>query len=298
MPRSFRISAIGSIALVFFALLTFSCSAPSSLTETGQPTATGIPVVTANAQWTPQFQDFDGVTMTLVPPGCFNMGSTQAQIDALDQQYRTTTTTTTFSNEAPQTKICFDKPFWIDKTDVTQAQFKQLGGPAALSSYFTGDNRPVDSITWFAARDFCEKQRGAHLPTEAEWEYAARGPDSWDYPWGNTFDSSKVVWGRNKSEGTDAVGGIPAGASWVGALDMSGNIFQWTSTIYDQTKFPYPYNATDGRESRDDTSSERVLRGGSFIHNYWDATVLRSANRVNYAPDGVSVNFGFRCARS
>jgi formylglycine-generating enzyme required for sulfatase activity len=137
------------------------CTVP---TDTPVPVAMTISTVTANARWKPVERSFDGVAMMLVPPGCFMMGSDNGD-----------------SGERPVTKICFDQPFWIDKTEVTQRQFKQFGGKAANLSYFQGDNQPVEMINWFEGRDFCAK-RGARLPTEAEWEYAARGPNDLTFP--------------------------------------------------------------------------------------------------------------------
>lgn len=214
-------------------------------------------------------QDFDGVPMVLVPAGCFMMGSGR---EAHEQ--------------------CFDQPFWIDQTEVTQAQFARLGGVKANVNRFTGDQRPVERITWFEARDFCAL-RGARLPTEAEWEYAARGPDNLVYPWGNEFIADNVVYRGNSGYQTANVGSRPGGASWVGALDMSGNVGEWTGSLYE----PYPYDATDGREA-DTVNRRNVLstgRGGSFGDTGDD---LRAAGRNYRYPDYVNLNIGYRCARS
>jgi sulfatase modifying factor 1 len=220
-------------------------------------------------------QDFDGVSMVMVPPGCFMMGS-----DSDNRQ----------NEEKPVSQICFDQPFWIDKYEVTQAQFKQFGGQAVQKPEFRGDNRPVENITWFEARDFCAK-RGARLPTEAEWEYAARGPDNLVYPWGNKFDGNNVIYSANSGNHTANVGSKPGGASWVGALDMSGNVFEWTSSLYK----PYPYKAGEWRESTRDTNGSRVLRGGSW---YFYEFYLRAARRDKLGPTLVVNYLGFRCARS
>jgi formylglycine-generating enzyme required for sulfatase activity len=234
-----------------------------------------VSVVTFNKQWTLQFQTFNGVEMALVPSGCFVMGSANGD-----------------SNEQPVTKICFDKPFWIDRTEVTQGQFKALAGKAANPPAFVGDNRPVENVTWFEARDYCAS-RGARLPTEAEWEYAARGPDALIYPWGNAFRRTNVVYWTSSDQQTAEVGSRPEGASWVGALDMSGNVEEWTNSIYR----PYPYDANDGRERDSDASVVRVLRGGSW-NNPFDSGNLRTAYRGR---DFASVSYfvdGFRCAHS
>lgn len=83
-----------------------------------------------------------------------------------------------------------------------------------------GDERPVENITWFEAHTFCEL-RDTRLPTEAEWEYAARGPDNLNYPWGNEFEEDFVVYQNNSDDQTATVGSRTPGASWVGTLDMS-----------------------------------------------------------------------------
>lgn len=103
-----------------------------------------------NEDWRATVQDFGGVEMVRVPPGCFLMGSYHGRRD-----------------EQPVHEVCFDRAFWIDRTEVTNAGFGSQG-------VFAGDDRPRENLTWFEARDFCAA-RGARLPTEAEWEYAARG---------------------------------------------------------------------------------------------------------------------------
>jgi len=223
-------------------------------------------------------RNFDGVPMVLVPLGCFMMGSDPAK-DVHAQ-----------SDEEPQTKICFGQSFWLDETPVTQAQFRQFGGKAGHSSAFSGDNRPVESITWFEARDFCAK-RGARLPTEAEYEYAARGPDDLIYPWGNGFDANKVVYTDNSAGQTVDVGSKPLGKSWVGALDMSGNVWEWTSSLYKL----YPYDPNDGRENTGDVTSGRVLRGG-----WWDGVNInaRAAFCNDFFPSVELNGNGFRCVHS
>jgi len=252
---------------------------PRQLTVTPTPippTATPYPTASTNEAWMPISNTFnDGVEMVLVPKGCFNMGSTD------------------FISAIPVSKLCFEQPFWMDRTDVTQAQFKRLDGTAAQPSNFSGDNRPVERITWFEARDYCAQKRSARLPTEAEWEYAARGPDGWVYPWGNSFDAANAVYAGNTSNHTADVGSKPKGASWIGALDMAGNVWQWTNTIYDQSRFPYPYKKDDGRESNE--NNNRVLRGGSWGS---DLTGLRATYRYRVGPDFVNDGVGFRCARS
>lgn len=241
------------------------------------PGYSGGRLIEANHEWEVVEQAFDGVMMVMVPAGCFEMGTESGGGD----------------DEHPVETICFYDPFWIDKYEVTNRQFNRLNGEARRESRWTEPYLPRDSIIWSEAYAFCER-RGAKLPTEAEWEYAARGPDHLIYPWGNEFVEDNVVYWGNSEGQTAVVGSRPDGVSWVGAYDMSGNVWEWVNTIYDQTDFPYPYATDDGRETYD-ISSQRVLRGGS----YRDVEViLRSADRLRNNPVDVHNIFGFRCARS
>jgi formylglycine-generating enzyme required for sulfatase activity len=246
---------------------------------------TNVPLTTAqrgvfnNAQWanhTPVVRAFqDNVEMVLVPVGCFMMGSENGDRD-----------------EEPVNQVCFNQPFWIDRTEVTQGQFTRLDGVKSSSASFLGENHPVVNINWLEARDFCE-QRGARLPTEAEWEYAARGVDELEYPWGNQWDGSRLSWNRLT---TVDVGSIPTSASWVGAVDMSGNVREWVNTIYHIGDFQYPYDANDGRETDSDSQAVvRVIRGGSWRSN--SSIELRSAERRGAGAYSISTERGFRCAR-
>ncbi|MFW5692271.1 MAG: SUMF1/EgtB/PvdO family nonheme iron enzyme [Chloroflexota bacterium] len=236
-------------------------------TDTPDPLQAAFTPVGRNADWTLVEREFDGVTMVLVPAGCFMMGSEDGGND-----------------ETPVHEQCFDEPFWIDKYEVTNADYGSIG----CERWSSDPDQPRNCVDWFDASDHCEA-RGARLPTEAEWEYAARGPDSLAYPWGSGFVANNVVYGSNSDNQTAPVGSRPGGASWVGALDMSGNVWEWTSSLYQD----YPYG--DDHESNSDTSSSRVLRGGSFYVTSYD---LRSADRNWGDPDLVNLLNGFRCARS
>jgi formylglycine-generating enzyme required for sulfatase activity len=185
-------------------------------------------------------------------------------------------------DEKPVQQQCFNA-YWIDRYEVTNAQYGQPGN-------FQGDKHPRENLTWTEARDFCAK-RGMRLPTEAEWEYAARGPDNLIYPWGNDLIEANLVFDRNSNNQTADVGSKPAGISWVGAFDMSGNVWEWVSSMYK----PYPYNAADGREDMSDITSERVYRGG--VGSYIDYAAGAAA-RFHAAPDNRDWFVGFRCARA
>jgi iron(II)-dependent oxidoreductase len=244
-------------------------------------------------------QDFDGVEMALVPVGCFTMGSADGDDD-----------------EQPGHEQCLGASFWIDVYEVTNAQFAAFLNAAgnqpegALGFLWldveTGDVRiqqaedgnwapiasyefhPVTRVSWYGAANYCAHRR-ARLPSEAEWEYAARGPDSLIFPWGDTFDLGNTVASAND---TAEVGTKPGGASWVGALDMSGNVWEWVNSRYR----PYPYDATDGREAdgTDHSNESRVLRGGSFSTGSAATVTNRSSGNPFLSYEFVG---GFRCAR-
>lgn len=236
--------------------------------------AAGLGMITRNRTWVNVDQTIEGVAMVYVPPGCFAMGSDVGR-----------------ANERPLHTICIFEPFWLDKFEVTQAQFTEFGGVAASPFAFPGPNRPVEQITWVEARDYCIA-RGGRLPTEAEWEYAARGPDNWTYPWGGGFAETNTVFTANSGRGTKDVGSKPLGGSWVGAHDMSGNVWEWTSS---QDR-GYPYDAGDGRESDNaDSNIRHVVRGGAW--NVDDPASLGTTVRLSRFTVSSDSSTGFRCMR-
>lgn len=216
-----------------------------------------------NISWTPIIQNFNGADMTLVPRGCFQMGTTGSVPDPYDQDEQ-------INGQSHQQ--CIDNPFWIDVYEVGNG----------------GTNIPRTNVTWYEANSFCQN-RGARLPTEKEWEFAARGPDSWIYPWGNEFDSNRVVFGNPNGQ-PETVDSRPNGKSWVGAYNLAGNVWEWTSSLYRS----YPYITSDDRENLN-AGGDRTIRGGSYAH---PAGHQRSSNRHSNPAHYHDSNVGFRCARN
>jgi formylglycine-generating enzyme required for sulfatase activity/predicted GIY-YIG superfamily endonuclease len=181
--------------------------------------------------------------------------------------------------------------FAIDRTEVTRAAYAscvaahrckpippELAGPAGSDGQL-----PITNVSWFDARDFCAFA-GARLPSEAEWEKAARGPDGREYPWGSDAACERANWGNFEGEGPCAatnpgfpvaVGRYADGASPYGALDMAGNVWEWVGDSYDEDP------------------KRRVVRGGSCCSYF---VPPRAANRNAWAPNYRGADLGFRCA--
>jgi formylglycine-generating enzyme required for sulfatase activity/predicted Ser/Thr protein kinase len=263
-----------------------------SLTSTVEPTERLTPLV--HDTWT---RPVDGMMMVYVPAGEFLMGSTEGDDD-----------------ERPVHTVTLDA-FWIDQTEVTNAQYRgcvEAGDcepPSRRKSYtrdeYYGnsayDDYPVIHVNWYEARTYCEWAE-AHLPTEAEWEYAARGPQGFVYPWGDDFDGTRLNYCDANCErhltdedvddgyaDTAPVGNYPSGSSWCGALDMAGNVREWVADWYGDYTSERQVNPT-GPSS----GVYRGLRGGSWLdlQNY-----ARCACRFWDHPDYWYVYAGFRCAR-
>lgn len=229
-----------------------------------------------NADWQVVTQQFDDdplmAEMVLVPVGTFMMGADDSN---LDQQ--------------PIHEQTIETPFWLDKYEITRGQYQQcinadICTETLPSQYSTADDQPINNVTWYQAQTFCE-WRGMRLPTEIEWEFAARGVDSWRYPWGDEWNPDNVVYFYNSGEVTAPVGSRPQGASWVGALDMSGNVYEWTDAYF----LHYPLN-----EDSTGYKTRRMLRGGAF-GSYLKGT-LTGAMRFWHNPDAAFDGSGIRCA--
>lgn len=222
------------------------------------------------------------MVMVFVPAGEFSMGSNEGQLD-----------------ERPVHTVYLDA-FWIDQVEITNVMYANCvadGGcrpPLSLRSstrenYYDNpefSDYPIIYVNWNQAKTYCE-WAGRRLPTETQWEKAARGTDARTYPWGESISCDKANY-RNCVGDTSRVGSYIDGASVYDVLDMAGNVHEWTGSLYQ----PYPYESNDGRELLNPLE-ERVLRGGS-----WNdlRSFLRTADRTWNGPAGVFEYVGFRCS--
>jgi formylglycine-generating enzyme required for sulfatase activity len=186
--------------------------------------------------------------------------------------------------------------FQIEKLEVTIAQYQVFvlaTGHKMPPNWANGNspegkaNHPVVFVSWEDARAYCE-WAGRRLPTEAEWEKAARGADGRVYPWGNDWDPKKANAKESGIRGTTAVGSFPDGASPYGVLDMAGNVWEWVADFYQAypgNKFQSPYFG----------EKFRVDRGGGWFS---EKELLRGSNRSGSGVDLRNDDVGFRCAQN
>jgi serine/threonine-protein kinase len=236
----------------------------------GRDAGTAVATVPAGATAVPE-------ESVLVPAGEFVMGDDGA------------------AETRPKQTLRLDA-FRIDKFEVTRAQFRTFvaatgfrpDSPAVTRFTDREAQEPVVGVTWANAVAYCNWS-GGRLPTEAEWEKAARGTDGRIYPWGNQPDSAKLNASESGLKRPRPVGSYPAGASPYGALDMAGNVAEWTQSL----KKPYPYDPGDGRNDPS-AAGERVIRGGSWENS---AESARTFARAGFPADFVHPTVGFRCVR-
>jgi len=212
-----------------------------------------------------------------------------------------------FRKEAPVHKVYVDD-FYIDKHEVTHSEYDKCvkaGECDAAKKYPTmsSPSHPVTAVSWYDARNYCE-WAGKRLPTEAEWEKAARGTDGRPYPWGHGFDGEYLNFCDKNCSGDHAhkdwddghrltapVGSYPMGASPCGALDMSGNAGEWVADRYDK----YYYKDSPKKDPKGpDKGKDRVIRGGSY---YSTSYFQRVTVRVGNYPSAKCPRTGFRCAK-
>ncbi|MDE3089110.1 MAG: SUMF1/EgtB/PvdO family nonheme iron enzyme, partial [Chloroflexota bacterium] len=222
----------------------------TSVPPTSTPTPTDTPRYTPTP-YARQTRIVSDAPMVYVPAGEFTMGSND------------------YDWEKPPHTVYLDG-FWIDKYEVTNALYKKCVDSGTCKVADMGEydpsgkpNRPVVQVTWYDANTFCQ-WAGKRLPTEAEWEKAARGTDARTWPWGNDWNPSKLnSWDAGPHTTTD-VGTYPQGASPYGALDMAGNVWEWVADWYSSN---YYANSPKNNPKGPDSGGYRVMRGGSWDNN-------------------------------
>lgn len=225
----------------------------------------------------------DGAAMALVPDGAFIMGSSNGQED-----------------EQPS-HVVEVSAFYMDRYEVTVAQYARFlkavnaERPMAWGEATSGqhDNKPVVGVDWFDAKEYCE-WAGKRLPTEAEWEKAARGTDERPYPWGTDLPTrAHANFHQSEWRGYRTVmnvGQTERGYSPFGVYDLAGNVWEWTADRYEAQ---YYANSPVRNPPGPSLGPLRVLRGGGWNSQ---AEQLRASNRGGYPPAAHRSDFGFRCA--
>jgi formylglycine-generating enzyme required for sulfatase activity len=241
----------------------------------------------------------DGAALVWVPAGDFSMGTSKEDVARLLKE-RPSWTAEGFIGEAPRHTVYLDG-YWIYKHEVTVAQYRAFCTATKRAfpeqPKWSKESFPVLNVSWFDARAYAA-WAGAALPTEAQWEKAARGGDGRVYPWGSTWDQEKCnsitdhheAGGGLKGMRCAPVGSYPASASPYGAQDMAGNAWEWCADWYD----PQYYKASPRKNPEGpDTGEMKVLRGGSWGSS---SITVRCSTRLMEAPDLTYHDCGgFRC---
>ena len=220
--------------------------------------------------------------MALIPEGEFVMGSNER-----------------WDDEAPE-HISSTNAFHMDLNEVTNSDYKNfVVATKQVAPYHWPEGNipkgkeqhPVIYVSWFNASNYC-KWAGKRLPTEQEWEKAARGQDGLIYPWGNQWSLDKSNHPYKHSTGTEPIGSYPQGQSPYGLNDMSGNVWEWVDSYY----LPHPDNPVTRAEYGKD---KRVLKGGSWFDclSYGCGLSAPTFNRSFFTPEVKNNSFGFRCAK-
>ena len=301
-PKPNKTMRLFKLLLIVSAIFLFSSCSEKSEEQTGQdihPSFSELPEISEESsstsdqrvvpvQLSPEDQAKANKApegMVFIKGGCFIMGNDYAQED-----------------EKPEHEICVDD-FYLDKYEVTQARWEKLMG--FNPSKFSGADLPVEQVNFVNVQKFIKKSAGAcRLPTEAEWEYAARGGATTRYYWGNMVHGDYTWYEENSEEKTHPVGS--KAPNQYGVYDMMGSVWEWVNDWYE----PYYKIRSKNNPQGPKTGESKVVRGGSFDSS---AGALRITNRIWLHPEnkvfpkvttyGQIMNeifnyIGFRCAKS
>lgn len=300
----------------------FTSTATPTPSATATHTSTPSPTVTATLRLTPEHtatptatptpsggargvNPIDGATLIFIPEGEFTMGLSEEQVQFLLSICPDCNADHFYASQPPH-PVYLDA-FWIYQTEVTNAMYTACVradrcprpsdiGSSTRSEYWGNpayDDYPVIFVNWFAAQQYCE-WAGARLPTDAEWEKAARGTDARIFPWGDDPPGPTLANTGDRNGDTRAVGSYPAGASPYGVLDMTGNVWEWTADWHDLNYYRFsPLDNPQGPDSSPDGS--RSGRSGGW---YWHGAFGSAAYHDSWEPENVSSETGFRCATS
>ena len=242
--------------------------------------------------------------MVVVPSGAFLMGTNEKDSERKAEEFGLMKPW--YEDEQPAHQVSLPT-YFIDAYTVTKAEYVKFAKETGYRPPSDGMNgryaeakarHPVTHVNWYDANAYC-LWAGKRLPTEQEWEKAARGPKALQYPWGNNFDQTRANI-NNQIGNTVAVGSYELGKSPYGAYDMTGNVWEWTADWY----APYP-----GSQYQSDQHGEKVkvLRGNSWaglghfppeIHSEIKAHYSRASYRLFMTPKGIVNDVGFRCVKS
>lgn len=309
-------------------LLVVACGCGGRTIAQPTPTPDPVPSGRLGDTWT---RPVDGMVMVYVPTGEFSMGLSDEGLKALlevlaelDPEFSQAKWLDHLGEEQPAHRVSLDG-FWIDRMEVTNAQYRhcvEAGGCQAPNKCDRGEGKPtygdrskadhpVVCVDWYDAQDYCAWV-GGRLPTEAEWEYAARGSQDIFFPWGNAWGKAldrlpvnlcdancpSVEKDAGYDDGyvrTAPVGSFPNGASWCGAQDLAGNAAEW---VQDWHQWNY-YRLSTSRNptgpeqpTGQDGVTVKVRRGGGWDYSWF---MVRVTDRSLDAPEARESELGFRC---
>lgn len=276
------------VVLLLLSIIISACGPTATATAIAQPTVPSLDIKLSA----------DGKS-ALIPAGKFTMGNSAEDGLAECKKYRNDCDPAWFTVEAPA-HVVDVAAFYLDLYEVTNANYKacetagkckppRLTNSAKQTSYYGNaqfDNFPVIDVDWESANAYCT-WAGGRLPTEAEWEKAARGPSPHIYPWGDDIDTQHANYFDSKVGDPVAVGSFESGRSAYGMYDMAGNVWEWMADWYEV------YPGGDPKASPDFGQKTRALRGGAFLD---PTNAVRVAYRGGLDPTHSFGNIGIRCA--